>query len=217
MAFLRFFQDIYSSSQTLHQREQYAKNKLGKIYWNYRDRIILSNISKKANAILDIGCGEGITLEKLCRFYPNKDIRGIEIDRERVAICKRHGLMVIEGNLLELNTPSETIDCCILSEVIEHFQYQDAIFIFKEMYRILRKGGRLIVVFPNDFIFKVGRIATFMFKEAFYNTGHLWQWTPCSMKSKLKNLGFGIIKIRSIPFLAWPVSLHCIIVANKPE
>ncbi|MCX5694130.1 MAG: class I SAM-dependent methyltransferase [Candidatus Omnitrophica bacterium] len=177
----------------------------------------MNNIHKEANIILDAGCGEGITLEKLTKTYPNKDVWGIEIDKEKVAICRKHGLTVTEANLLQLNTPSETIDCCILAEVIEHFKFQDAILVIKEMYRILRKDGTLIVVFPNDFIFKITRIAALMFKEAFYNTGHLWQWTPGEMEKQLRSLGFRIIKITNIPFLIWPLSLHCIMVAHKPK
>jgi ubiquinone/menaquinone biosynthesis C-methylase UbiE len=204
-----------ATHKTFSQREQYAKKWLGRIYWDYRDRIILNNIDQKANIILDAGCGEGITLEKLSRAYPDKEIRGLEIDQERIDICLSRGLAVTRENLLQLNTPAASIDCCILSEVIEHFQYQDALFIIKEMHRILSKDGTLIVVFPNDYAFKFARIAVLMFEEAFADSGHLWQWTPASMKNQLSRLGFKIKKITNIPFLAWPLSLHCVIVAYK--
>jgi ubiquinone/menaquinone biosynthesis C-methylase UbiE len=84
-----------------------------------------------------------------------------------------------------------------------------------EMRRVLKKGGRLIIVFPNDFVFKLARLVTFMLKEAFYDPGHLRQWTPGDMKSYLKQLGFKIATLRNVPFLFWPISLHCVVAANK--
>ncbi len=198
----------------LYQRKQYNKGGLGRLYWDYRDKVIFKNIKEDSNVILDVGCGEGITLEKLLKTYPDKDIRGIDINRENIEICRTYDLPVSEGDILDLDITDESIDCCILSEVIEHIKDYDLALI--EIKRILRKGGKLIIVFPNDFVFKFARLVTFKFKEAFYDAGHLQQLAPESMREFLKRLGFEIIKIENIPFLFWNLSLHCIIVVRKP-
>ena len=49
----------------LIQREQYDKGGLGRWYWDRRDQIILDYIRPEDHDILDLGCGEGITLERL--------------------------------------------------------------------------------------------------------------------------------------------------------
>jgi len=54
--------------EKLYQREQYQKGGITKLYWDYRDRVIVEQI--RGNHILDIGCGEGITLEKIIRDFP---------------------------------------------------------------------------------------------------------------------------------------------------
>ena len=197
----------------LYQRRQYNKGGLGRLYWDYRDKVIFKNIEENSSVILDVGCGEGITLEKLLKAYPDKDIKGVDINEENIDICKSYNLSVLKGDILNLDIANETVDCCILSEVIEHVKNYSSALI--EIKRILRKGGKLIIVFPNDFVFKFARIATFRFREAFYNPGHVRQWIPRSMKRCLKSLGFEIVKLKNIPFLFWPVSLHCIIVARK--
>jgi len=48
----------------LSQRTQYSKGGISRKYWDYRDQRIFSYI-KNERRILDIGCGEGITLQKI--------------------------------------------------------------------------------------------------------------------------------------------------------
>jgi len=201
--------------EVLYQRAQYEKGGIGRLYWDYRDKSIFENIQRNAQVILDAGCGEGITLEELCKRFPNRDVRGIDINPENIDICKKYNLPVSEGDLLNIDVSDESVDCCVFSEVVEHLnQYNAAL---TEIYRVLKKGGRLIIVFPNDFMFKLARILCFKFKEAFYDPGHVRQWAPRMMKKHLKKMGFKIIRTKNIPFLFWPISLHCVITADKKE
>jgi SAM-dependent methyltransferase len=68
-----------NGEDVLYQRDQYKKGGLTRLYWDYRDKIILENIPSDAKFIVDAGCGEGITLEKIFRFYPDRKISGIDI------------------------------------------------------------------------------------------------------------------------------------------
>lgn len=199
--------------EALYQRSQYAKGGLGKLYWDYRDRIIFNNVKPDAKNILDLGCGEGITLEKLIKTFPDKNIKGVDIIEENIKICKIHNLPASLGNIARLDIPEGSVDCCILSEVIEHIEnFKD---IFLEIKRILKKEGRLIVVIPNDLNFKIARLAAFMFKEARYDAGHVCKWNPKELKDQLNNLGFAVKKVTNIPFLWWRLSLHSVISADK--
>jgi len=203
----------FRDKKVIYQRDQYQKGGFGRKYWDYRDKVIFKNIPENAKTIIDAGCGEGITLEKLRRLYPGRDIKGIDIIKENIEICQKFNLPVIEADICDLKLRAESIDCCILSEVIEHLtDYEKAL---SEIYRVLKKGGRLIIVFPNDTMFKLARLAMFQFKEASYDPGHVKQWTPGDMKRYLISLGYRVVKIDSIPFLFWPVSLHCVVSADK--
>jgi hypothetical protein len=73
----------------------------------------------------------------------------------------------------------------------------------------------VIIVFPNDAIFRLARLATFRFKEAAYDPGHVRQWTPSAMRSLLRETGFDVASCRSIPFILWPLSLHARICGIK--
>ncbi len=103
----------------LLQREQYAKGGIGRWYWDYRDRRTLSYIGEEKN-ILDLGCGEGITLEKILRRFPDRNVLGIDYAGEKVRICKEHHLPARQGSAYALDLEDHSWDCCLLLEVIEH-------------------------------------------------------------------------------------------------
>ena len=203
---------LSKSEDYISQRDQYQKGGLGRWYWDYRDEKAISCIQDK-HSILDIGCGEGITLEKLIKRFPDKTIKGIDYIQENIEICRKHGLPVEWGSVYDLKINDNSVDCVIFLEVIEHLtDYKKAL---REIFRVLKTDGSLIMIFPNDKIFKIARILTFKFKEAFYNPGHVKQWTPKKMKRALEHLRFKVLKIENMPFYFWFSSLHCLIVAQK--
>lgn len=197
--------------EVLYQRRQYEKRGISRLYWDYRDKRITRYI--KGRTILDIGCGEGVTLEKIIRCFPQRDIKGIDYLNENVEICKRHDLPVEYGDVYRLNFTDNFFDTCLFIEVIEHLD--DHVKALREIHRVLKRGGSLILLFPNDRNFKITRILTGKFKEAFYDAGHARQWTPKTMKKALEHSSFKVSKIENIPFYFWRCSLHCLTVAKK--
>ena len=195
----------------IYQREQYAKGGIGVSYWNYRDRIALGYVA--GDRIVDVGCGEGITLEKLVALHPARQIIGIDAEPENIEICRRHGLPVEYGTVFNLPFEDNVIDCVLFFEVIEHLNAPEKAL--TEIYRVLKPSGRLILIFPNDRMFVISRLLTGMIKEAFYNAGHVMQWTPAKIREALRVTGFSLLTQRSLPFLFWPVSLHHLSVATK--
>jgi len=194
------------------QREQYAKGGIGKWYWDFRDRKTYSYINEE-KIILDVGCGEGLTLEKLVKKFPTRQISGLDYSPENVAVCREYQLPARVGNAYSLDFADKSIDCCLFLEVIEHLL--DPFKALQEIHRILRRDGLLLLIFPNDFPFKVARLVFLKFKEAFTPSGHVKQWTPGEMARALKDAGFTIIELKCLPFYFWWVSLHCLVVARK--
>jgi len=196
----------------LPQREQYGKGGVGRWYWDYRDQRTLSYIGDEKN-ILDVGCGEGITLEKILKKFPDRNVVGIDYLREKIEICKRYHIPAHYGDACGLEFADRSFDCCLFMEVVEHlFEPEKAL---KEIHRVLRKGGLLLLMFPNDFLFKCARLGFLKLKEAFSPSGHIRQWTPSEMRKALEKVGFEIQEVVCLPFRFWWLSLHCLIVARK--
>jgi ubiquinone/menaquinone biosynthesis C-methylase UbiE len=197
----------------IYQRDQYNKGGVGRRYWDYRDRIVLSHVMDKDLKILDIGCGEGITLEKLTQMSPKKSPVGLDLAQENVTICRSLGLPAIYGSAYHLPFADNCFDVCLMLECVEHMdQPTQAI---KETHRVLKPGGKLVVVTPHDRNFLISRVMTLKIREAFYDPGHLKVWHPKELKKLINDCGFSVIRQRNIPFLFWQTSLHHIIVGQK--
>lgn len=205
--------DQSTSPEPLYQRDQYRKGGLGRLYWDYRDRVALSFLASDDHRIVDLGCGEGITLEKLVRRFPSRDVAGLDLLDENVAICRRHDLPARKADAGQIDLPDASVDAVLFMEVIEHLH--DAAGPLREIRRVLAPGGKLIIVFPNDGFFKLARLLTLRFREAAYDPGHVKQWTPRAMREFLAEQGFRTARVRCIPFVLWPVSLHCVLCAHK--
>jgi 2-polyprenyl-3-methyl-5-hydroxy-6-metoxy-1,4-benzoquinol methylase len=197
----------------IYQRDQYAKGGPGRWYWDYRDAVAFSYILPGHRSIIDMGCGEGIALEKMTKAFPGKEVIGADLEEENIEICRRYGLKAVYSDIYNLALRDERFDVCLCIDVLEHLKRPaDAV---KELHRVIKAGGRIIIVIPNDRNFLLARLALGMVKEAFYDVGHERQWRPGEVRGLLKAAGFQIVAGRSLPFLFWQTSLHHIVVADK--
>jgi 2-polyprenyl-3-methyl-5-hydroxy-6-metoxy-1,4-benzoquinol methylase len=205
--------DHKKTSTYLSQRGQYQKGGMGRWYWDYKDNHIFNLIKPEQKNILDIGCGEGITLEKLTKQYLDKNVAGIDIIPENVTICKQHNLPVSLDSVYDLKTNNSSVDVCILSDIIEHLDNIE--LALENVRRILKPSGEMIIIFPNDRNFFIARLLFLKFKEALADPGHVIQLAPKKIKLILKKTGFEIMKISNVPFKFWFLCLHSIVLAKK--
>lgn len=100
--------------------------------------------------VLDVGCGSGKVLYNLRKRFD--ELYGIELAKARVSNVKRtlQGLnaVITEDNIeVGVEYDDEYFDVIVCSDVVEHLV--DIFSGFKEMSRILKKEGKLIVNTPN--------------------------------------------------------------------
>lgn len=96
--------------------------------------------------LLDVGCGNGKFLSHMRQL--GWTVVGVEPDGKAVSVaCERYGLDVFQGSLVEANFPDEYFDAITMDHVIEHVS--DPIGLLKECYRVLKSGGKLVVLTPN--------------------------------------------------------------------
>jgi len=196
--------------EEISQRDQYAKGGVGGAYWDYRDNSALAYL--KGTKILDAGCGEGITLGRIVRGWPDVEAQGIDLDPKNLEICREHGLPVREGSVCELPFEDATFDTCLLIEVIEHLDTPEKAV--AELARVTRPGGRVLVLYPVDWAMFMARVACLRFREASFDPGHVRQWSARALKRLMRECGLRPVATRSLPF--WPpFMLHGLVVGER--
>jgi 2-polyprenyl-3-methyl-5-hydroxy-6-metoxy-1,4-benzoquinol methylase len=115
----------------------------------WKDRALGPLMHLEANVggrLLDVGCGNGAFLATMRDL--GWDVMGVEPDPEAVAVAVNvHKLPVIAGTLEEAHLPAASFDAISMYHVIEHVP--DAIALMAECRRILKPGGRVVMLTPN--------------------------------------------------------------------
>ena len=109
--------------------------------------------------------------------------------------------------MLEIPFEDSSFDIVFCSHVIEHIFDTDKAL--KEFCRVLRKGGKLIIMTENlnslkeRMLFLFGRTPTVM-----ADPSHVKFFNPKSMKAALTNATFEVEKIKGTQ-IAFPIKGHC--------
>ena len=199
-------------TREVSQRDQYAKGGVGRWYWDFRDREARQYV--RGARILDAGCGEGITLEKLVHSLTASHVEGIDIDPVNVGICQSRGLSVCVGSLYDLPYPEAVFDGCLLMEVIEHLDKPERAL--EELRRVMRPGGRIVIVYPVDWVMFAARIMCLRFREAMFDPGHVRQWNRSLLRRQFSQTGFRLVAAKAIPFCP-PLMLHGIVIGERVD
>jgi len=146
MATEKEMQEFYASSQAY--LNQLKKHSL-KEYSKYLKKII-ENIKPKKK-ILDIGSGTG----QISNFLQSKSFKvtGIDISplfiKESKNQARKNNLETrfLVMNSCKLKFPNESFDAVISAETLEHILHPERML--KEIFRVLKKSGILVLRFPN--------------------------------------------------------------------
>ncbi len=105
--------------------------------------------------LLDAGCGRYL---KFCReFSTIARVTGIDIE----PVLETHNATApfgVRGDIGTLPFPSTHFDMIISRSVVEHLEDPDQVF--REFYRVLRPGGKVVLITPNKYDY-VSLIAAF--------------------------------------------------------
>lgn len=141
--------------------------------------------------VLDVGCGSGewlLFMQKL-----GWQAEGIDFDEKAVKAARQKGFEVGCGAVEEQHYPDERFDAVALNHVIEHVP--DPVATLKECRRILKKGGRLVLMTPNS-----SSLGHTVFKQDWRGLEpprHLHVFSNRSMRALLEKSGFRKVSVHS--------------------
>lgn len=135
--------------------KKYLKKIFRNINKNYQNEYLLKRelkYFKNCKNILDIGCGDGEFVS-----YDNRII-GIDGNKKSVSLAKKKKLNVKYGLATSLPFKNNSFEGVHCAHVIEHLFPEDAHKMLKEISRVLKKDGILVISTPimwsgfyNDF------------------------------------------------------------------
>ena len=165
-------------------------------YGRLRAISVLSFLDLSKKKILDAGCGRGVFSRELKKR--DFDITGIDVDQEAIDYCKKsmdktnEHYSVFKENIMELQSiEDQTYDQIIATDVIEHVE--DPKKAVESLYRVLKKGGKLILTVPTP-KYLYDAIIPVDFSKHLEEIGHLSKgWFKEDGTTFLENCGFKII------------------------
>lgn len=101
---------------------------------------------KKGLRIVDVGCGRGMYLIPLSDS--GEDILGLDYNESNVNLLQANNYKVTQCDCL-IEIPFEkTFDVALCCEMLEHFKKEQALNILSNIWKALKKNGKLIVSVP---------------------------------------------------------------------
>jgi SAM-dependent methyltransferase len=160
------------------------------------EEIVKSETSRcKSPKIFDVGCGTGANLAAFSQYGKSF---GIDMATEAIKFCRSRGLTnLVISKVESLAYLSESFDVITALDVLEHID--DDIVAMKELYRVCKEGGTLLVTVPAY---------GFLWSEHDEALHHRRRYAAYELRNKLTLAGFEVERCTYfITFFFFPILL----------
>ncbi len=148
--------------------------------------------------VIEIGCGKGRFLRILKKRFPNTQLYGLDISETLLNFCPE-GIETLCGSILNIRYPDAFFDCVYCVEALEHaLMTKSAI---KEMVRILKPGGKIIIIDKN--IAKLGVLKLKPWEQWFKPEEIIKILNKYGVKAHYKPIAYGKLSHPDGLFIAW--------------
>ena len=166
----------------------------------------LVTLAKPLNAkkILDAGCGEGFSLNKLMINKIGEELEGIEYSKEAIDLGKKlfPKANIKQGSIYEFPYKDNSFDLIVCTEVLEHLEDPQKALL--EIIRVSKK--HIILSVPNEPFFRLANFLAGKYARDFGNSpGHINHWTALSFNNFVKKNRLKVLNAK-YPF-PWTIVL----------
>lgn len=167
----------------------------------------LSHVSvEKSHTILDVGCGGGRTVQKLAALAPEGKVCGVDYSRDSVVFARKINrqqidagrVEIIESSVSQLPFAENSFD--LVTAVETHFWWPDIAAGMREILRVLKPGGRLMIIAE---IYKNAPTKMAVLAEKYLPLSGMKLLTADEHRQLLETAGYSDVKISVDPGKGW--------------
>jgi SAM-dependent methyltransferase len=167
----------------------------------------LSQVSIDKHAtVLDIGCGGGKTIHKLAAMASEGKVYGIDHSADAVKMARRINKEAIEGGRSEIqegsvsHLPFADSMFDVITAVETHFWWPDLHSDMREVFRVLKPGGLMVIVAE---IYKGPKTVSAKMAEKYAAKSGMAFLSVDEHREMFRNAGYTDIQIVTEPAKAW--------------
>jgi len=141
--------------------------------------------------VIEAGCGTGQTLALLSERH---ETHGLDISWAALKLTRNSCNNSVLGSIFTIPFKDNSFDLVYNSGVIEHFTDPENVVAIKEMARITKPSGKVIIIVPNTLClwYKVGKFVAVMTKN--FEFGYEEDYSPRSIENATRRAGLIIEK-----------------------
>ena len=161
---------------------------------------------EKHHIILDVGCGGGRTISKLAEVAMQGKVYGVDYSDESVAATKRTNARWIDvgrvevhhGSVSQLPFPDSMFN--LVTAVETHFWWPSLPTGMREILRILKPGGQLIIIAE---VYKGANRTVAKLAEKYASRTGMTLLSPTEHRELFANAGYSNVQVTAEPDKAW--------------
>ena len=174
-------------------------------YFLREQEMILSEISDANVVIVDLACGSGLMVKPLNQA--NRLVVGIDFNEIACRHAQSNQIKIIRGDIFTIPLAESSVDQIINCQFLNQQPKEKVEHLLDEVFRILKPGGRLIMVWRNDRAL-IHKLAVFIYRYIDKITGRpefpYYDNYIDELVVYCKQIGFSVIsKYLTFPLLRW--------------
>lgn len=163
------------------------------IWHGWKWKSLKPHLKDLEGEILDIGCADGTLTAKIDSFLPKANLTGLDLYFKAIKLAKKIYPQVnfVVADARSMPFGDNNFDAVVCVEALEHIPNNH--LVLKEIKRVLKKSGKLIVVQDTDnWVFKIIWFIWTRWKGKVWNNAHIACLTPKKLAKLLSSSGFKI-------------------------